>query len=421
MRLQNGRDDEEIDSEDEPFESDGGAVDDEEIPTTAQEKKLELAKKYLAQLEEQEKEKEEPDGVMGRLRADVLEQAGKLRKKVAGKIKTKIGPEDVVTLRCKEHKQPITCLVVSSSSERIYSGCKGGYVVMWCLKTAKKIMSIAPEYKKKDAKHHSGAISALALSQDGRCLASSDSGCIRLWDAHSLTHMHTFAGHTAPITSLAFCRRTPTLYSASKDRTVKLWNVLEMGYIETLFGHQASPTCVEYFAKDRVLTSGGSDRSVRLWKIPEESHLVFNGHSGNIECVRRLDDGHFVTCGDDGELCLWGALKKKPLATVKLAHGLMTNGEPYWLNCVATIDNAEVFASGSSDGYIRLWQAEDNYRKFSQLLEIPLLGFMNAMTFTEDGSRLIVGLGKEHRLGRWTTIKEAKNSIVVINLMDTES
>jgi ribosomal RNA-processing protein 9 len=38
------------------------------------------------------------------------------------------------------------------------------------------------------------------------------------------------------------------------------------------------------------------------------------------------------------------------------------------------------------------------------------------MAFTSDGDYLIVGVGQEHRLGRWWKIREAKNGILVIPL-----
>lgn len=53
-------------------------------------------------------------------------------------------------------------------------------------------------------------------------------------------------------------------------------------------------------ARERAVTAGGRDTSLRVWKIVEESQLVFNGHRGSIDCVRLLDEQHFLSGGDDG-------------------------------------------------------------------------------------------------------------------------
>ena len=41
---------------------------------------------------------------------------------------------------------------------------------------------------------------------------------------------------------------------------------------------------------------------------------------------------------------------------------------------------------------------------------------MNALQFSEDGSLLVAGVGQEHRLGRWWSLKEARNSVVIVKL-----
>ena len=44
---------------------------------------------------------------------------------------------------------------------------------------------------------------------------------------------------------------------------------------------------------------------------------------------------------------------------------------------------------------------------------------MNALSFSNDGNMLIAGVGQEHRLGRWWSLKNAKNSVCLIPLRRT--
>ena len=73
-------------------------------------------------------------------------------------------------------------------------------------------------------------------------------------------------------------------------------------------------------ARERTITAGGRDRSVRVWKIVEESQLVFNVPTYSIDCVRLLNEEHWVTAGEDGHLAVWGVMRKKPLGNGPISN-----------------------------------------------------------------------------------------------------
>lgn len=64
-----------------------------------------------------------------------------------------------------------------------------------------------------------------------------------------------------------------------------------------------------------------------------------------------------------------------------------------------------------------MWKCGENFRSLDVIMEIELTGFVNSLAFTADGKNLIAAVGKEHRLGRWWKVSEAKNSIVIIPLL----
>lgn len=413
--------DEEILSDENTLQSDQDS--EEDTAVSAQERKVTLAKKYLEEIEREEKERLDKEfdneAVISRLRDDVLEQAGRLKKIVSDKL-TGSSEECTYILRCKEHSRPITCIVISSDNKFIYSSSKDACIVKWSLQGKSKVCHILSKHKEKDIKRkenaHDSVVLSLAVSYDNRFLASGDeSNLIKVWNPDSLEHIHTFKGHRGAVTGLAFCRETSHLYSCSEDRSVKIWNLDEMSYIETLFGHQSKVTGIDVLSKDKAVTSGSTDNTLRVWKVQEESQLIYNGHHRSIDMVKRLDSHHFVSCGDDGLLCVWGILKKKPLCIVSNAHGVSFNTEPQWISSIATISNSDVFASGSSDGFIRVWKNE-NFQTIEQMFTVPVTGFVNSMAFTSDENYLIAGVGQEHRFGRWLKVKEAKNCIMVIKL-----
>ena len=131
--------------------------------------------------------------------------------------------------------------------------------------------------------------------------------------------------------------------------------------------------------------------------------------SDSIDCACMLNEEHFVSGTNDGHLAVWHINKKKPLTTVKNAHA-------GWICSVATLKNTDLIASGSNDGFVRIWALVTAKNTLVERARIPVDGFVNSLEFAADGKTLIAGIGQEHKLGRWSVNKKAKNSIVVIKL-----
>lgn len=383
---------------------------------TAEQKKLRVAKKYLEEIEREEAKraelKELDDAVRKRLQKDYLEQKGKLHVDVADKILVS-ATNNVRLIRAKEHRLPLTCVCISNNGQFVFSGSKCGSVIKWDVNEKKKLCCLTYKTHPNLLKR---SVTSIAITTDAKYLATSDeSPHIQIWDPNTLKHVHTFKGHKDNVTGLVFRKNTHDLYSASNDRSVKIWSLDEMAYVETLFGHQSSITSIDALTKERALTAGGRDTTVRIWKIVEESQLIFNGPPGSLDEVKLLDEDHFVSGSDNGSLCVWSVLKKKPLCSVPEAHG-SENGVPRWITSLATILNSDVFASGSYDNCIRLWKICGGYYKIEPLLSIEVNGFVNGMQFTSDNMQLYAAVGQEHKAGRWFRTGSAKNGLFVVNL-----
>lgn len=392
---------------------------------TASQKKVQLARKYLNEIEEEERQRLEDDddedeqvnkNVLKRLKNDVLDQKGKLKTKLADCLSF---PTDIVELRNRHHTKAITCIVVSPDDKFAYSASKDSTIIQWDLQAGKVHKCLSYNRKKPQVNnptYHNYPVLSLAVS-DYYFVSGDNSGLINVWNSVTLEYFGPLTGHKDGVTGLAICSESNQLFSCSRDKSVKVWDLAELSYVESLFGHQSEATSIDIMEKDHVITGGGFESMVRMWKIHDETQLVFHGIGGSIDTIKKIDTAHFVTGDDNGCISIWGTLRKKPFCNVNNAHGTnKNNGQPNWVCAVGALENSDLIVSGSCDGTLKFWRCTNNYKSLLPLFEIPIKGFINGLVFTNDGNRLIVAVANEHRFGRWHNVTGVKNSLHVIKL-----
>lgn len=130
------------------------------------------------------------------MKEDLLEQTGKLRRTVA-ELYESTDASQIKRLRCKDHKLPITCVVVSPDCQTLYSASKDSTIVKWCLKEMKKLACLKRVDKKSPSSvnGHRSAVQCLSISSNGKFLASGDLDKeIHIWDPVTMKWLHTFKG-----------------------------------------------------------------------------------------------------------------------------------------------------------------------------------------------------------------------------------
>ena len=402
---------EDSESSEENYESDAS-----EIEETPEEKRRRIAEIYLEEL--QRKEAEEKDNlthedINAKLRQEELEENQKVIKLLADKFDGFTEPK---IHRDKNHQKPLTALAIHN--QMVFTASKDGSITKWNLDqngSLKMVLRKKSKAKEKDSsvKNHNSIINCMATN--GTVLATGDdTKLVYVWKCDTLDFVKCFQGHRGAISGLTFARNKNVLYSCSKDRSVKTWDLDQLAYVETLFGHQDTVSCITSGVSCDFITGGGRDGTVRLWKTTEEVQLVFNHSAGaSIEAIDKINAELFVTVGDNGQISLWSTRKKTPICSKNLAH-LETNGVPNWISAMAVLKCSDFVATGSSDGFIRLWKIDPKAKVIEEKAQVPVQGFVNALSFTEDGKYLLAAVGQEHRLGRWWRLKEAKNSLICI-------
>ena len=179
-KARKAKEDEEIDSDGSDIEvRDDAGYESEEDVETAEEKRLRLAKVYLAEVEEELKQRRgvvEDADVEERLREDVAAEKGKLRKVFSTRL---TGLKEMgINYGDKAHKLAITCLCISPNSRLAFTASKDGGLVMWEVATGKKVHRVSGGRRGQESYHpgHCSTVLAVAVSSDGQLLASGDLG-----------------------------------------------------------------------------------------------------------------------------------------------------------------------------------------------------------------------------------------------------
>ena len=364
----------------------------------------------------------------------------------------------------KGHDLSPTCLaLVGSSDDRVVSGSKDHSVLLWDIETQSQIATLCERWQpsiktqkrsnnnhqnhkssKGDTKRTSGQVLALACSDDGKFIAVGrrDSTVsiydIRMANDKKDSCIQTFTGHKDAISGLAFRSQSHQLFTASSDRCIRHYNLDEMLYLETLYGHQFGITGIDCHRAERPI-SVGADRTARAWKIAEDTHLIFRGGAkvAAADTITVVKDNAFVTGHQDGSVALWSTDKKRAVATVPHAHGMVgENGLGRGIVSINCVKGSDLIATGSNDGYLRFWKInppggrgvtggsnsgtskkENRSGSLDAIGTIPIHGFINDIVISTKAKFCVVATGQEHRCGRWERVPRAKNRLSIIPLM----
>ncbi|KAJ7075650.1 WD40-repeat-containing domain protein [Mycena belliarum] len=302
---------------------------------------------------------------------------------------------------------------------------------------------------------HKDLISALAFRKGTHQLyTGSHDRTLKVYDLSPgvLGYVETLFGHQDHVLALDALRGETCVSVGGRDKTIRYWKIADETQLvfrgggrsrvrEVLEGGlrgEDEGDDVDDEGVGAPATSKGKERE-KTTKFVE----------GSTECVAMIDETTFVSGGDSGSLCLWTTQKKKPIFTQALAHGFheaqsATEGvirTPRWVTAVASLRYSDLIVSGSWEGDVRIWQLDAKLRAFALVGTVPAPGVVNSLQllappreFYADaewarptatgaptakrkagGALLVVGLGQEHRLGRWLSVKEgvANGAMVV--------
>jgi serine/threonine protein kinase/WD40 repeat protein len=205
------------------------------------------------------------------------------------------------------------------------------------------------------------AIKGLAISQDGKILASAGGfaeSTILLWDATNGKQVKRLEGHHTYVQALIFWPDNKTLASASADQTIRLWDLTDLGNVpppRVLLGHRQEVTRLALLPDNRTLVSGAKDGSVLVWDTAKIQHANTRVILPVTVAMWQFapDSKSVLALDRQGQLTRWQGIdfqESEPLADI----GTNFFRAPYHYSALISRDGRWL-AVGSTNGVLRLW------------------------------------------------------------------
>lgn len=236
-------------------------------------------------------------------------------------------------------------------------GGQSGRVVVWEVKTGKRVFEIGDEYDTVlaadissdhslialggprkmvkvyntatgelayEIKKHTDWITAIEFSPDSVLLATGDrSNGLFVWEGFTGREFYPLTGHTAAISGVSWRPDSNVLASSSEDGTIKLWEMNNGTLVKNWGAHSGGGVSYVQYTRDGRIASIGRDNIPRLW----------NGDGGQLRAFPNLsdvglrvayssEDERFLAGDWTGVVRMWNGADGAELAA------LVTNPEP---------------------------------------------------------------------------------------------
>ncbi|MBD2167711.1 serine/threonine protein kinase [Calothrix membranacea FACHB-236] len=264
--------------------------------------------------------------------------------------------------------------VAISPNGRLLASNSDRTIQVWNIVTGKEVSHL---------KGHSQRVNVVAISPNGKILVSgSEDSTIKVWNLSTGKLIRTLEGHTDSVHALTISSDGKTLASGSDDNTIKLWNLETCRHIRTLVGHEFWVRSIAMSPDGQILVSGSFDKTIKVWNVSKGYAIrTLLGDGKTITSLAISPDGKILASANrDRTIKLWNLSRGEVIRTLV--------GHVNTVTSLAMSPDGKTLASGSRDRTIKLWNL------FNGDNILTLKGHnnnVNSITFSPNGQNIISG------------------------------
>jgi len=239
------------------------------------------------------------------------------------------------------HKGAVWGVDVNKDATKAATGAADFSAKVWDAQTGEEELSL----------QHKHIVKSVHFSSDGAALATgSNDKILRIYDLEQPAEpIVKFEGHTAGIKQVCYTPDSQRLLSCSDDKTLRMWDtatgnqIIKKDFTDSIGGLEIH--------KDNQLITVAVGRKVvflnsQTLEVEKEVSIPCNVYSASLHHNKDI----FVCGGEDLKLYKFDYSTGIEIENFKGHFGPV--------HCVRFSPDGELYASGSEDGTLRLWQTE---------------------------------------------------------------
>jgi transcription initiation factor TFIID subunit 5 len=90
---------------------------------------------------------------------------------------------------------------------------------------------------------------------------------VRMWDIQGGRCFRLFSGHTGGISCISVSEDGRLMASAGEDKSIMLWDLASGKLLKKMLGHKSAVYSLDFSKEGSILVSGSADGTVRLWDV----------------------------------------------------------------------------------------------------------------------------------------------------------